>query len=147
MSKSRPLELSVNPWEALLSSVTRPLPLRDGNAAAFVSSLSSTSGASPLPHPSAAGGYTILLQHSANCASPRSHASSSARGGRGGGGGGANDTDNIGYGISGPFLVGKASEELCRRCDGAVVLVSSIGGVLDVDELPSHHRWAAVIGA
>ena len=56
MSKSRPLELSVNPWEALLSSVMHPLPLCDGDVAAFVSSLSLTSGASPLPHPSAAGG-------------------------------------------------------------------------------------------
>ena len=137
MSKSRPSQPSANPWEALFSSVTRPLSLRDGDAAASASSSSSssTSGASPLPHPSAAGGYTILLQHSANCASLRGHASSSARGGRGGGGGGANDNDNIGYGISGPFLVGKAFEELCRRCDGGVVLVSSIGGVLDVDEL------------
>jgi len=140
MSKSRPSQPSANPWEALFSSVTRPLPLRgaayDGNASASSSSSSSmsSSGASP-PHPSASGGYTILVQHSANCASLRSHASSSVRGGRGGGGGGGNDNDNVGYGISGPFLVGRAFEELCRRCDGAVVLVSSIGGVLDVDEL------------
>jgi len=84
------------------------------------------------PPPPVGGGGGTLLQHSANCASLRSHASSSARGG---GGGGANDNDTIGYGISGPFLVGKAFEELCRRCDGAVVVVSSIGGVLDVDEL------------
>ena len=75
------------------------------------------------------------MLHSSNSASLRSHASLSARGGHGGGGGGANDNDNIGYGISGPFLIGKAFEELCRHCDGAVVFVSSIGGVLDVDEL------------
>jgi len=126
MSKSRPLELSVNPWKALLSSVTRPLPLCDGDPAALVSSLSSTSGASPLPHPSAAGGAPC-------CSTQRIALPSIAS--RGGGGGGANDNENIKYGISGPFLVGKAFKELCRHCDGAVVIVSLIGGVLDVDEL------------
>lgn len=39
--------------------------------------------------------------------------------------------------MSGPFLVRQAFEELCRRCDGAVIFVSLLGtsGVLDLDEL------------
>mmetsp|Transcript_21678 Transcript_21678/g.45415 ORF Transcript_21678/g.45415 Transcript_21678/m.45415 type:complete len:452 (-) Transcript_21678:46-1401(-) len=54
-----------------------------------------------------------------------------------GGGGGGGAFQGSWYGMSGPFLVRQAFEELCERCDGGVVFVSLIGtsGVLDLDEL------------
>lgn len=44
------------------------------------------------------------------------------------------------FGSPGPFLVRRAFDELCDRCDGAVVFVSSLGtsGVLDLEEVQQH---------
>lgn len=42
-----------------------------------------------------------------------------------------------GYGISGPFLIQQSFEELCHRCNGAVIFISTIGNssTLDMNEL------------
>ncbi|KAL7551854.1 hypothetical protein ACHAWF_015060, partial [Thalassiosira exigua] len=46
-------------------------------------------------------------------------------------------------GAAGPFLVGQAFEELSRRCDGALVFVSTLGlgGVLDLDAVPDESNF------
>jgi len=44
-----------------------------------------------------------------------------------------------GYGISGPFLVKQSFNELCHKCNGAVIFVSTIGNssILDMNECVS----------
>ena len=167
---------SLNPWEALFSSATRPQAVDDVSASGSSEkdgAQTQTDGApvgytiTPTPE-TASGGYTILLQHSMTAKSQRQWALSATmamtteqQSRMSGGSMPSNkllqssmanmslkSSQNIAnarrafqgsswYGMAGPFLVRQAFEELCQRCDGAVVFVSLLGtsGVLDFDEL------------
>jgi hypothetical protein len=97
--------------------------------------------ASALSESSSARGYVILLQQSTTCLSFRrhlTHQSSRVINSDGG----SNDDTTVGWGMSGSFLAKQTFEELCSRCDGAVVLVSLLGGedwLLDNDESGNHY--------
>lgn len=157
---------SLNPWEALFSSVSRPQASvvshgcrADDGGVSDTKSTKTTSSSAAAISASSAGGYTILIQHSLTPKSQRQWALASTM---------AETTERSRsvkgatslqssmssmtltnkspskhtfqgswYGMSGPFLVRQAFEELCHRCDGAVVFVSTLGtnGVLDIDEL------------
>lgn len=109
---------TTNPWEAMFLSIMRP-----HDAAAL----------------SESGGYVILLQQSTTCLSFRRHLTQSTRVINSDGG--SND-DTVGWGMTGTFLAKRMFEELCLRCDGAVVLVSLLGGedwLLDADESVNHY--------
>lgn len=153
-----------NPWEALFVSATRPQPAlpilpfpdnADANADA-----NSTDGGDQFRAPGylpstnsqyAAGGYTILIQHSLTPKAQRKWALASTM---------ANTTEYVRskataskmispasstarrqrvqgnvFGISGPFLTRQSFQELCLRCNGSVVYVSVLGtsGVFDLD--------------
>ena len=156
-----------NPWEALFASVTHPHPaltsllINDSNVNndAMVTSVN---GESPAIS-SSAGGYTIFIQHSMTPKSQRQWAFASTM---------AMTNEHAQtkkhpslsshlasmsfispqsrhkfqgswYGMSGPFLVRQAFEELCQACDGAVVFVSLLGtsGILDLQCSVENGAW------
>ncbi len=173
---------SLNPWEALFSSVTRPRKEEVVVATTTANEVSScrsdytgTNAENELAAAAAAatGGYTILIQHSMTSSSQRQWAVVASTILLGGNNQKyVNDAlamDNtksssltkttkistsIGSGrqsrtaevaapwndsISGPMVVRQAFEELCHRCNGAVVFVSLLGtkggNLLDLEEL------------
>lgn len=159
---------SLNPWEALFSSVTRP-------RTAVVATAAAASGASAatedniidVTNANARGGYTILIQHSMTPSSQRQWAVTSSTTTIAGDNkkyfnkslakdkpnysSSSSSSSIIGSGslltrdtraaaaaappppahwndsMSGPMVVQQAFEELCHRCNGAVVFVSSLG--------------------
>ena len=113
-----------NPWDALFTSVTRPIPPANNNALAR--------------------GYIISIHHSISSAAQRAHALSAT----------LNSTNvttslasmNISksssktyqgewFGMAGSFLVRNSFDELSIRCEGALVFVSLLGtsGVVECE--------------
>ncbi|KAL7531139.1 hypothetical protein ACHAXR_003865 [Thalassiosira sp. AJA248-18] len=157
---------SLNHWEALFASATRPQATvvspwksADDDGDTKPSNESACAVPSYIDAPSA-GGYTILIQHSMTPKSHRQWALAStmamtnehsrSRGSTSLQSSMASMTlksptrrsfQESWYGMAGPFLARQAFEELCHRCDGAVVFVSVIGtsGVLDFDELDENY--------
>ena len=167
---------SLNPWEALFSSATRPQAVTSSykvadetkkNDTSDVSNRKNTNLSTTTTNSYTKGGYTILIQHSITPKSQRQYALSSTMAQNNN-----NNTDkssninkgssstalytslssgmatiNIsnlssqrqqqnnaisgsssgGYGLSGPFLVKQSFIELCHKCNGAVIFVSTIG--------------------
>ena len=198
MSKAKESS-SLNPWEALFSSCTRPQQslhcrstaddIKNGSAKSPSSSSSSSSdGASstnintPPSTNNNKGGYTILIQHSLTPKSQRQYALSSTIAMHTSDNTNASSTtyaslssgmasmtlkssppesnaqttkrtfNNGGsastYGMSGPFLVRQAFNELCNRCNGGVVYVSTLGtnSVLDLNELEEMSNYNSYTG-
>ena len=154
---------SLNPWEALFSSVTRPRKEEEDVAklvttttdANECSSCCQTENADTtnanndkLVAAAAAatgGGYTILIQHSMTSSSQRQWAAlastsidNSGRQTRASVAAAAPWNDSM----SGPMVVQQAFEELCHRCNGAVVFVSLLGGncFVDLEELEINNK-------
>lgn len=128
-----------NPWDALFASVTRPIP--------------------PASNGNLSDGYTILIQHSITAASQRSHSLSSTQSNNNALSAMTNMTISKSnsskskgelFGMGGPFLVRRAFDELCSRCEGSVVFVSLLGnsGVIDLDALKEDSQFGdAWVGA